>query len=91
MRPVLFVANAFLALLCLGGDGLNWNRVPERAGVRGAQAPDGRTKFEVASIKPAPPGTLGTRSRFTPGGNFTASNISLKELIALPCAALRSF
>jgi uncharacterized protein (TIGR03435 family) len=47
-----------------------------------AQAPDWHTKFEVASIKPAPPGTLGTRSRFTPGGHFTASNISLKELIA---------
>jgi len=47
-----------------------------------AQAPEGHTKFEVASIKPAAPGTRGTRSRFTPGGNFTASNISLKELIA---------
>jgi uncharacterized protein (TIGR03435 family) len=38
--------------------------------------------FEVASIKPAAPGALGFRSRFTPGGRFTASNISLKELIA---------
>jgi uncharacterized protein (TIGR03435 family) len=47
-----------------------------------AQASDGHAKFEVASIKPAAPGTSGTRSRFTPGGTFTASNISLKELIA---------
>ena len=38
--------------------------------------------FEVASIKPAAPDALGSRSRFTPGGRFTAVNITLKEMIA---------
>lgn len=46
--------------------------------------PEARPEFEVASIKPAAPGAPGfpLRITFGPGGTFTASNFSLKDLIA---------
>jgi uncharacterized protein (TIGR03435 family) len=46
--------------------------------------PDARPQFEVASIKPAAPGAPGfpLRISFGPGGTFTATNFSLKDLIA---------
>jgi uncharacterized protein (TIGR03435 family) len=47
-----------------------------------AMQAEGNPKFDVASIKPAAPDARIIRSRFTPGGNFNAVNITLKELIA---------
>lgn len=37
--------------------------------------------FEVASVKPAVPGTTGGRTQFLPGGKFSATNVPLKFLI----------
>jgi len=38
--------------------------------------------FEVATIKPTPPGTLGSGSGPSPGGRFTAHNMTLSALMA---------
>lgn len=38
--------------------------------------------FEVTSVKPAPPGGRGVGVRFLPNGRFSATNISLRDLIA---------
>src|SRR5258708_2147231 len=49
-----------------------------------AQSPDTRPEFEVASIKPNRSGVLGTGLNpiaFTPGGRFTATNVTLVDLI----------
>ncbi len=49
-----------------------------------AQAPGaGRPRFEVASVKPSPPGAPGQSLRRPPNGQFTASNIPLRDIIAL--------
>jgi uncharacterized protein (TIGR03435 family) len=37
--------------------------------------------FEVASIKPSPPGPNNTITRFDPGGRFTAAGAPLKALM----------
>jgi uncharacterized protein (TIGR03435 family) len=42
-----------------------------------AQAP----VFEIASVKPAVPGTLGGRTQFLPGGRFVGTNVPLNYLI----------
>jgi uncharacterized protein (TIGR03435 family) len=38
-------------------------------------------QFEVASIKPSAPDARGPWIRSTPGGRFTATKVTLKELI----------
>jgi len=38
-------------------------------------------EFEVASIKPSPPGPNNSESRFDPGGTFTATGTPLKALL----------
>ena len=40
-----------------------------------------KATFEVASVKPAQPGTRESRMLFLPGGGFTARNVSLRALI----------
>jgi uncharacterized protein (TIGR03435 family) len=48
------------------------------AAICSAQTPE----FEVASVKPAPPGVTGRSFTESPGGRLTTSNASLKMLIA---------
>ncbi len=49
-----------------------------------AQAPAvNRPRFEVASVKPSAPGAQGQSIRRPPNGEFTASNIPLRDIIAL--------
>jgi uncharacterized protein (TIGR03435 family) len=52
----------------------------------GAQAPApaaSKPRFEAASVKPSAPGAQGQSLRRPPGGQFSASNIPLREIIAL--------
>jgi len=61
-----------LALALTGGAGVS------------AQAPAATTpRFEAASVKPSAPGAQGQSMRRPPGGQFTASNIPLRDIIAL--------
>lgn len=46
--------------------------------------------FDVASVKPAPPGETGGRIQFLPGGRFSATNVPLNYLIQ-QIYALRDF
>ena len=49
-----------------------------------AQAPvANKPRFEVASVKPSAPGAQGQSLRRPPNGQFTASNIPLRDIIAL--------
>lgn len=48
-----------------------------------AQSPPARPEFEVASLKPNPSGLAKFGIRVLPGGKLTATNISLKRLIAM--------
>jgi len=49
-----------------------------------AQAPPAsRPQFEAASVKPSAPGAQGQSLRRPPGGQFSASNIPLRDIIAL--------
>jgi hypothetical protein len=45
------------------------------------QSTTDRPAFEVASIKPSPPGTRGKSIRSSPGGRFTAKNADLEMLM----------
>lgn len=50
--------------------------------LRAQDSPKGPPKeFDVASIKPAEPGTRGVRLQMTPGGGFNAKNVTAKFLI----------
>jgi uncharacterized protein (TIGR03435 family) len=61
-----------LALALIGGAGVS------------AQAPgSNKPRFEVASVKPSAPGAQGQSLRRPPNGQFTASNIPLRDIIAL--------
>jgi uncharacterized protein (TIGR03435 family) len=61
-----------LALAVIGGAGVS------------AQAPAvNKQRFEVASVKPSAPGAQGQSLRRPPNGQFTASNIPLRDIIAL--------
>src|SRR5215211_2642187 len=62
-----------LVLVLIGGVGVS------------AQAPPAnKPRFEVASVKPSAPNAQGQSVRRPPvGGQFFASNISLRDLIAL--------
>jgi uncharacterized protein (TIGR03435 family) len=53
-----------------------------------AQAP--APAFEVASVKPAVPGTPGSRIRFLPGGRFVGENVAI-EFVLQRAYGLRSF
>ena len=49
-----------------------------------AQAPaTNKPRFEVASVKPSAPGAQGQSLRRPPSGQFTATNIPLRDIIAL--------
>src|ERR1051325_3207264 len=39
--------------------------------------------YEVASIKPSPPGTMGVMMTYTPSGGFSARNARVRQLITL--------
>jgi uncharacterized protein (TIGR03435 family) len=47
------------------------------------QSPAAQVKFEVASIKPSAPDTLGTFNRFLPGGRLRITGATLQFLIEL--------
>jgi uncharacterized protein (TIGR03435 family) len=40
-------------------------------------------RFDVASVKPAPPGTFGVRMQFTPGGGARIQNATLQNIIMM--------
>ena len=61
-----------LALGLMGGAGVS------------AQTPTtNKPRFEVASVKPSAPGAQGDSLRRPPNGEFSASNLSLRDIIAL--------
>jgi len=63
---------SILALALMGAAGVS------------AQAPaTNKPRFEVASVKPSAPGAQGQSLRRPPSGQFTATNIPLRDIIAL--------
>jgi len=52
-----------------------------------APAPSGKVEFEAASIKPDRSGSNGQQIGFQQGGRFVATNITLKQLVAVAYAA----
>ena len=50
---------------------------------------DARPSFEVATIKPSPPGALGGGSGVSPSGRYTAHNQSLRDLMLFAWGFIR--
>jgi len=55
------------------------------AGLPACGQPADTNKFEVASVKPSPPGKEGARIQFLPGGTFHAVNVPLIYLLEEIC------
>ena len=68
----------FAAKLILSAAAIMAIAIPVTLGILHAQD---TLKFDVASVKPAPPDARGMRITSTPGNGFSASNVTLRTLI----------
>jgi uncharacterized protein (TIGR03435 family) len=82
-RDLIRITAGILALAVPVVAGMLAPRPQNQAPANSSQASAGeRPQFDVASIKPSKPGSHGTYTRRQPGGLFTATNASVRVLIA---------